>query len=298
MIGTTFSPLSFEDMPEYRALCSKTPTNIADATFTNIWGWAEYYGIEWRMAHGLCWLRQTRRGDEAVDLLWAPVGDWAAANWQAMPELEGGAVFERVPEALSDLLAERFPGRVDVEATEGQWEYLYETEALANLAGNKLHKKRNHVNGYVKAYGEDYRVLGSADMEAVLALQHDWCKWRECSKSLSLLAENEATERVLRSWDALGTLVGGALYVANEMVAFSVGEALDTNTLVVHFEKGRPEYRGVYQAMNYFFARNAGQGFQLLNREQDTDEEGLRKAKQSYLPAGFLKKNRVSVRAK
>ena len=158
-----------------------------------------------------------------------------------------GTTILRAPEPLCELLLERLPGRVAIEETPGQWEYLYTQEALSTLAGNKLHKKKNHVNGYMKAYGEDYRALNGEIMPQVLALQDDWCKWRECEKSASLLAESDVVCSVLRNWDALPGLIGGALYAGEEMAAFAVGEPLDDQTIVVHFEKGRPGYRGVYQ---------------------------------------------------
>ena len=96
---------------------------------------------------------------------------------------------------------------------------------------------------------------------------------------------------MLRNWDALPGLIGGALYAGEEMAAFAVGEPLDDQTIVVHFEKGRPEYRGVYQAINFCFAKYAAKNFVFINREQDADEEGLRQAKESYMPSGYLKKN-------
>ena len=182
-----------------------------------------------------------------------------------------------------------------IEETPGQWEYLYTQEALSTLAGNKLHKKKNHVNGYMKAYGEDYRTLNGEIMPQVLALQDDWCKWRECEKSASLLAESDVVCSVLRNWDALPGLIGGALYAGEEMAAFAVGEPLDDQTIVVHFEKGRPGYRGVYQAINFCFAKYAAKNFVFINREQDADEEGLRQAKESYMPSGYLKKNTIRI---
>ena len=198
-------------------------------------------------------------------------------------------------EPLCELLLERLPGRVAIEETPGQWEYLYTQEALSTLAGNKLHKKKNHVNGYMKAYGEDYRTLNGEIMPQVLALQDDWCKWRECEKSASLLAESDVVCSVLRNWDALPGLIGGALYAGEEMAAFAVGEPLDDQTIVVHFEKGRPGYRGVYQAINFCFAKYAAKNFVFINREQDADEEGLRQAKESYMPSGYLKKNTIRI---
>ena len=114
-------------------------------------------------------------------------------------------------------------------------------------------------------------------------------------RSASLLAESDVVCSVLRNWDALPGLIGGALYVGGEMAAFAVGEPLDDQTIVVHFEKGRPEYRGVYQAINFCFAKYAAKNFVFINREQDADEEGLRQAKESYMPSGYLKKNTIRI---
>ena len=65
------------------------------------------------------------------------------------------------------------------------------------------------------------------------------------------------------------------------MAAFAVGEPLDDQTIVVHFEKGRPEYRGVYQAINFCFAKYAAKNFVFINREQDADEEGSAKPRKA-----------------
>lgn len=294
MPSSSFSSVSRSDLQAYQELWNRTPIHCADYTFTNLWGWVNQYGLEWRFEHNLCWIRQA--GQEAgEERFWAPVGDWHAVDWASLPELEKGARWERVPEALSALLAERLPGRVAIEETRGQWEYLYTVQALATLSGNKLHKKKNHVNAYLKAYGEDYRPMDGKVREEALILLGDWCRWKECGKSPALQAESDATQRVLEHWEELPGLIGGALYVEERMAAFTVGEALDENILVVHFEKGRPEYRGVYQAMNYTFMNHVAQTFTYVDREQDADEEGLRQAKNSYFPVDFLRKNTVRI---
>ena len=294
MLTENFSSIELGDAAAYAPYFRALPLHAADYTFTNLWGWGTHYNLEWRTAHGLCWIRQ-KRNDLPVERMWAPVGDWHAAAWAAMPELVPGTTILRAPEPLCELLLERLPGRVQIEETPGQWEYLYTQQALSTLAGSKLHKKKNHVNGYMKAYGEDYRTLNGEIMPQVLALQNDWCKWRECEKSASLLAESDVVCSVLRNWDALPGLIGGALYVGGEMAAFAVGEPLDDQTIVVHFEKGRPEYRRVYQAINFCFAKHSAKDFLFINREQDADEEGLRQAKESYMPSGYLKKNTVRI---
>lgn len=293
MLNHEYAPIDLKDLPTYVPYFEKTPQRAADYTFTNLWGWGEHYGLEWKIADGLCWIRQRFRHDRTVPRLWAPVGDWEHADWEALASQLSGKIMLRVPERLCSILEQRLPGKIAIEETRGQWEYLYTQQALSTLSGNRLHKKKNHVNAFIKQYGETYITLESKDMPQVLSLQNDWCKWRECEQSAALLAESDVVCSVLRQWDRLPGLIGGALLVEGQMVAFAIGEHLDEKTLVVHFEKGRPEFRGVYQAMNFCFAKYAGEGFELIDREQDADEEGLRQAKESYYPAGFLKKNTV-----
>ena len=69
-----------------------------------------------------------------------------------------------------------------------------------------------------------------------------------------------------------------------------MAEKLGANTLVIHFEKGNPDYKGVYQAINQMFLEHFGNPDILVNREQDLGDAGLRKAKLSYHPVDYLKK--------
>lgn len=295
-MNRNFIPVSLGNADAYYDLWRVTPRRSLDYTLANLWGWQEFYGLEWCFADRLCWIRQTRPEPRN----WAPIGDWNAVDWTALLPVAGGAPgreFMRVPEALVHIWQKALPELVETGEERGQWEYLYRQEELATLAGNRFHKKRNHYNSFVKAYGEpDYRGVTDAMVEDVLGVQDDWCQWHECSDSPSLLAENEAINRVLTHWDAFRGLTGASLYVEGRMIAFSVGERLDDESLGVHFEKGLNGYKGVYQAMNCEFARHAGAGLRWINRAQDLDEEGLRQAKMTYLPADFLRKYKVRVR--
>ena len=64
----------------------------------------------------------------------------------------------------------------------------------------------------------------------------------------------------------LADLIGArsCIFVKDEMVAYTIGERLDKQTLVIHFEKGNPAYKGVYQAINQMFLENAGKKYQAL----------------------------------
>lgn len=286
-----FAPITLEQKEKYYDLWHVTPRRSLDYTLANLWGWQEYYDLEWHFGDEICWIRQ----NYSDPLLWAPLGNWDNVDWKSEFAKFGRAVHvSRVPEELAKMWLEQLPGVIEMEEDRGQWEYLYLQSDLAALSGNRFHKKRNHYNSYVKAYGEPvYAEINREMVDAVLSLQDDWCQSHECDDSPSLRAENDAIKRVLTHWDVFEGLRGGALSIDGKMVAFSVGEPLDAETLGVHFEKGLQGYKGVYQAMNLQFASHAGAGFKWINRAQDLGEEGLRQAKLTYMPSDYLRKFKV-----
>lgn len=294
-MNQSFRPVNLEQKNEYYELWANTPVHSLDYTLTNLWGWQEYYGLEWLFENSLCWIRQTR----PHTIYWAPLGDWGKIVWEKSLASVGqkNMDFIRVPEELMKIWQAAMPGRIHEREDRGQWEYLYSRDELASLAGNRFHKKRNHYNAFINAYGQpDYRQLDGGCVCDVLALQDDWCKCHECDDSPSLLAENEAIKKIMHNWQEFGNLIGGCLFVQGRMVAFSVGEKLDDLSLGVHFEKSLTSYKGVYQTINCEFARHAGNGFKYINRAQDLDEKGLRQAKLTYNPVGFLHKFRIEIR--
>ena len=147
-----------------------------------------------------------------------------------------------------------------------------------------------------KLYESEYRKMDDPRfpgiIDDVLRLQEQWCQWKDCENSPSLHEENDAIFRIVGNWGRIPGLCGGALYANGEVVAFSIGEKIQ-DMMIIHFEKARTEYRGAYQAINQAFAQHSAEGVTLINREQDLGELGLRQAKETYNPVGFLKKYRV-----
>lgn len=170
-MNTDFVPVTLDLYDDYMAFFHAAPRRSADYTFTNLWGWAEYYGLSLSFRDDLCWVRQNR----PFPRIWAPVGDWGKADWESHPELREGVTLYRVPDEMAEVLREHLgEERVAAEPSREQWEYLYSREELAALSGNKFHKKKNLVNQYRKLYGIDYRTLDvrehPAGLEDVLQL--------------------------------------------------------------------------------------------------------------------------------
>ena len=83
--------------------------------------------------------------------------------------------------------------------------------------------------------------------------------------------------------------------VDGNMIAYTIAEALTAQSVVIHFEKGDTRFKGVYQAINQMFLAHSAGDFLTVNREQDLNDEGLRKSKLSYNPTELLHKYRMTL---
>ncbi len=288
-----FKPISLEQQSEYSKCFAKCPQKTSDYSFVNLWGWAKEYGLEWAWTDNLVWVRQTIPEIQ----YWAPIGPWQEIDWKSCFDefSERQNRFIRIPEKLLRVWKESYGDRFAIEEERGNWDYIYSISELIELTGKRFHKKKNLLNQFRKNYNFQFIPFGTETIHMALAMQEDWCTWRDCESSDVLTAENNAISRVLSSWEKLNGIMGGAIIVNETMAAYTVAERLSADMLLIHFEKGNTDFKGIYQAINQIFLENSDKKYEIVNREQDLGDEGLRKAKLSYNPVDFLKKYRVNL---
>lgn len=288
-----FEPITLDRQEAYLTLLAQCPQIASDYSFLNLWGWAEEYALHWAWDEELVWIRQSR----PEEYLWAPVGSWDAVDWQSRlnsnPPMK--STFTRVPQTLADLWRDQFAQDIQIEEERGNWDYLYRVADLIELKGKRYHKKKNLVNQFNRKYDFTYLPFGAKMVEQAMAMQTDWCTWRDCESSDILSSENRAIFKILKEWKQLAGLFGGAVMVEDSMIAYTVAEPLTHDMLLIHFEKGDTQYKGIYQAINQLFLTNSAAQYTFVNREQDLNDEGLRRAKLSYHPEDFIRKYRVSL---
>jgi hypothetical protein len=288
-----FEPISLEKQEDYQKMLARCPQVASDYSFMNLWAWAEDYGLSWAWNDGCVWIRQSR----PEILYWAPVGPWFEIDWgtHLANDPNGETIFIRIPDKLVEHWQAAFNNRATFEEERGHWDYVYSVSDLIDLKGNRFHKKKNLLNQFVKKYEYTYVPFELRLIDQAMAMQKNWCTWRDCESSEVLSAENRAVSRVLENWEQLNGMLGGAIMVEGEMVAYTVAEALTPQSIVIHFEKGDTRFKGIYQAINQMFLAHSARDFLTVNREQDLNDEGLRKSKLSYNPLEFMRKSRVTM---
>jgi hypothetical protein len=187
-----------------------------------------------------------------------------------------------------------FPDRFHVRTARDSFDYVYAIDALADLKGKKLQKKRNHFNRF-RATRPDYRVepLNCGNIARVQHMVNDWyVSRRKADPDGDYLLESLAMAKAFRHYDELN-MEGLVLLDGDEVLAVTMGSRMANDTFDIHFEKAREDADGAYPAINCEFARYLRLKYpevHYLNREDDMGLEGLRKAKLSYCPDHMVEK--------
>lgn len=281
-------PLVFADKERIDLLFRQLQPRISELTFAGLY--------LFRHAHVY---RLTLVGDALVIL-----GRSYGAAPFFFPPLGGD-----IPAALDRLFADQLPlygadepfvssyltGRpCEVLADRDNADYLYRRDDLAELRGQRYHKKKNRLNAFINHH--EYTVVPYSPE------YRDGCRvllaaWREArmqeGENLSLEREAQATAEALEFAEILG-LAGLVVLVGGEEKGFVLGERLNQETSVCHFEKADPELEGLSQLLDREFNRLLFTDCTYVNREQDLGDEGLRIAKSTYHPLELITKYRVT----
>lgn len=190
------------------------------------------------------------------------------------------------------------PERFSVTEQEDLKDYLYDAQSMKTLAGKKLHKKKNHLNSFVREYEGryEYRPLCCSDRDDVWKFLDRWWenKVEAAEFGLQLDYEVNGIHEILRNCSQLNVRMAG-VYIDGQLEAFTIGSYNEFEKMaVIHIEKADPEIKGLYQFINQQFLTQAyPEDMLLVNREDDVGMEGLRKAKMSYYPIDFARKYEI-----
>jgi len=290
-----FQPLQLEDLPKLRRFFGYSGSRICDTTPGTVFIWRDMYQTEWAIYDGSLYFKVFY--PDLGNTFTLPLGGGRPEHYRQIADYccrrNMPISFYPVPKDELERLQQFFPNSAAIAARDS-FDYLYRAEDLKYFRGKKLSGQRNHVNKFLKTYGNwTFRPIGAGDIPAVKAFLDRYAsRW---DKSAASFHEDIAkTHEVLDNF-SLYDLLGGMLLVEGEIAGFSLGEVLG-DTLFTHIEKADRDYEGCYQMLVAQFAQQfAHEGVHFINREDDAGDPGLRTSKLSYHPVSLLEKYTVTV---
>lgn len=309
MSGFLFKDIELSDSSWVRELFSVPDFNSEDYNFTYQYLWRNVFKskiarigdlalVQYNMEGRRSYLMPVGRAEDSqkADLLNSMLGD------ESLLGEDGKLVFYGVLPSQLDFLERHFSGRFTAEQLRMGADYIYDAESLRTLRGKKYQAKRNFANGFRRLYNWKFEPITEENLAECRQMNDEWCRRNGCGENFWKASEFCAVRISLDNYRALG-LDGGLLRVDGTVVAFTIGERASSDTLLVHIEKALTEYRGAYQAMSQEFLgymdgvlrerESIPEGtpaFTLVNREDDSGDENLRKAKLEYHPIEIKEK--------
>ncbi|MBR1517176.1 MAG: GNAT family N-acetyltransferase, partial [Bacteroidales bacterium] len=294
---TTLTAESLKEIAHYASLCDN---RVSDYSLANLYGWQPRFNTQYAIVdHHLVVRYLSENGTWYMRPLPPRKGDCSQTP-SVIERLREDAFLSGHDFCLYGLKQEeaetmktKHGDRMTIEPRRESAGYLYLREKLSTLSGRKLQAKRNHVNKFHSLYADyEYKPIDSNLTDECIAFAQQWAERHVAlfpEQADSAEAELTAIRRCLTHWDAM-PLMGGTLWVAGQLVAFTYGCPVSDDTVDVCVEKADTSYEGAYTVINQLFAQHVPEQYLYLNREEDMGVEGLRKAKLSYHPEEILER--------
>jgi hypothetical protein len=285
----SFREIGLRDKEFLDLAFKKWEPKISEYTFTNLFIWRESSRTLLCRMKEILLIKRFKLGMNQCHLL-PPIGstnisDLVPVLISNLSEIGVSAIYG-LDVSQAQLFQEQEWTLVELREN---WDYVYCVQDLIELPGTKYYKKRKNIEKCQAAYTLEYVPINEDIIKQCLQMQTSWCNLRHCDVIPGLAAENRAIKETFLHYNDLNVF-GGAVFVDGSLEAFTIGEQLNNDTAVIHFEKANPNITGLYQVINQRFCSEALQGFTYVNREQDLGIPGLRRAKMSYHPTHFVEK--------
>lgn len=283
--------IDIKDREIINSFLNRYQITTSELSFTNLYAYRNKYNFHYIILENFLWIINIENN---IYYLSQPIGEYTdkerlRTSIVSMFEFLKGKPFvvKKSDHKFLDLL-NSLDFTYTYKSIRSDFDYIYDFDKMKHLKGNKYHKKKNHVNQFLRHYSEwHYEEINIKNYRDVKAICNDWFK----DKPAKELIEKDVIYDVLLNYETLG-VSGGILYIQNKPVAFTIGENFYNETLLIHFEKAIKDYIGLYPMIFHQYV-NSRAGYKYVNREQDLGLEGLRKSKLSYHPLVLIKKFNV-----
>lgn len=291
-------PLTLEDKSVFEAYASQMYTYLSCYAFAPLYVWRNHFQFFWTLLHDHFCIFAKQEDDYFMPILPIPcaIGNRAYIKivrevYQFMLESNPNpqiARIENVPEELlPDFKNEGF------HAIQKETEYVYRSEDLSELRGDRYKQQRNAYNAFVARYPsitcEPYQLT---DQDACLQLYERWRKSRAKKYDdpiyQAMLDDSQSAHRIGIEHERELGLVGRVVRIDGELHAYTFGYELNSETFCVLFEIADLDIKGLSQFIYREFCKELTGTYKWINAMDDSGLENLKRVKRSYHPTRLI----------
>ena len=299
--------LTLDDKPIFDAYRPRSCTRLSHYAFAPLYVWRDHFQFYWTLlADYLCTF--AKQGDdyfmpilpmpfETENRSYLNIINKAYQFMLASNRNRHIARIENVPQEMISFFEKN-----GFRATLKETEYLYETDTLAKLRGDRYKQQRHAYNGFVAKYpSAKLRPYTAADQDECLLLYDQWCE-RRSEKSddpiyNAMLNDSRSAHRIgVSHADALG-LVGRVVHIGGEVKGYTFGYPLNADTFCVLFEIADLSIKGLAQFIYREFCKELMDTYKWINAMDDSGLENLKRVKQAYHPIQLIPSYNMKIKS-
>ena len=287
-----FKPIKLEDKHLFDKHYEKYPPVHSDNLFTTMISWREYGKYKYAfLEDNLIIMSQVKNQVQFRPPSGKRKKEVFDKVLRLAKEQTSNYPFGLIDDQTKDWLLNNYP-KLEFIPRRQFFDYIYLASNLADLPGSAYSKIRNRLNKFKRNFEYSVEKISKENINELGEFLKRWCLWKDCESDPLLENEKKAILYSMSHFFEL-KLSGIAMRINGEIEAIAVYEGMNPDTAVVHYEKGSPDFDGIYKAINQETAKIIQKDFMFINRESDMNLPGLRKAKMSYRPHHMMEVSHI-----
>ncbi len=287
LFNLRFNPFELTHKNQVEPILIEESPLLAGYTFASLMSWRKIFSYEWALLNDETLIISGIIPNQNVQYLLQPVGSFTNELQELMLTEMAKLDYQITIYGVDDRFIAHYPAfasHFEIKNDLGFANYIYKAEDLALLQGGNYAKKRNLISQAEKSYPWVANPIKDSCLDECIKLLEKIAFDDQIENDQSLINERIALDYTIHHFKELNQK-GIVIKVNDKPVAFSIYEELNPKTAEIHFEKADRKYKGLYQLINRETSKEIFEsGYEFINREEDMNLPGLRKAKQSYYP--------------
>ena len=269
------------------------PAELSRYAFAPHYIWQNFFDFYWTIIDDQFCLFANQNGDYFMPI--PPMGtslnqEVVRQAYAFLLETNRAKQIARIENVPTDLIP--FFQEIGFHAVQKETEYLYETDALIQLKGDRYKSKRAVYNALIRNYpAAQLQPYQSTHLADCLALYESWQqeRWKQFHDDVyrAMLDDSQHSHRTgIMNYQELG-LVGRVVFIDGVLKGYTFGYPLNSEIFCVLFEVTDLGIKGLAQFLFREFCREQA-SYKWINTMDDSGLENLKRVKLSYRPAKQL----------
>ena len=199
-----FKKIELEDKEWIVPILRESVISGCHQNFGNLFAWREINDTKVAKVNDFLVAKQFIGNVKDIYLYPMGKGDVKPVIEEIIRSVDKNLIFAGLSPEEANEMDELYPGRFIYDQVRDDYDYIYLLEKIVSLKGKKLHRKRNHLNAFIRNnLVWTFETISEENKAECIEMNKKWCIDIGCKDDKSLMDENCATKYFLKYFNEL-----------------------------------------------------------------------------------------------